>query len=83
MLHISPHWNWAGREGEEIDVWGYSNCDRVELFLNGENLGTQEIQPNGHREWKVPYAPGTLTAVGYQYGEKIARNCRQPGLHLW
>ncbi len=73
VLHIFPHWNWAGREGEEIDVWCYSNCDRVELFLNGESLGTQEIQPNGHLEWKVPYAPGTLLAVGYRNGEEIAR----------
>jgi beta-galactosidase len=35
VLHIFPHWNWPGREGEEIDVWVHSNCQRVELFLNG------------------------------------------------
>lgn len=41
MIHIFPHWNWAGREGQIIDVWGYSNCDEVELFLNGKSLGVQ------------------------------------------
>lgn len=41
MLHIFPHWTWPGLEGREIDVWGYTNCDEVELFLNGKSLGSQ------------------------------------------
>ena len=64
VLHIFPHWNWPGREGQTIDVWCYSNCLRIELFLNGASLGGQEMPRNGHLEWKVPYAPGTLLAKG-------------------
>jgi beta-galactosidase len=38
MLHIFPHWNWPGREGQVIPVLAYTSCDSVELFLNGKSL---------------------------------------------
>jgi beta-galactosidase len=41
MLHLLPHWNWAGKEGDFIPVMCYTNCDTVELFLNGKSLGVQ------------------------------------------
>jgi beta-galactosidase len=41
VLHLSPHWNWAGKEGDVIPVICYTNCDTVELFLNGKSLGTK------------------------------------------
>lgn len=41
VLHLSPHWNWAGKEGEIIPVICFTNCDTVELFLNGKSLGVQ------------------------------------------
>jgi beta-galactosidase len=71
VLHILPHWNWNGMEGKEIDVWVYSNCDEVALFLNKKSLGKKKMQQNGHLEWKVKYAPGTLEAIGYKKGKKI------------
>lgn len=72
VLHLLPHWNWAGKEGQPIDVWCYSNCDKVELSLNGKSLGTKEMPRNGHLEWKVPYAPGKLEAKGFKNGEQAA-----------
>ena len=36
VLHIFPHWNLAGHEGEEVELWAYSNCDEVELMVNGK-----------------------------------------------
>lgn len=39
MVHVLPHWNWAGREGQPIPVMVYTNADEVELFLNGKSLG--------------------------------------------
>ena len=63
VLHISPHWNWTGKEGEKIDVWVNSNADKVELFLNGKSLGTKKMQPNSHLQWEVEYQPGQLKAV--------------------
>ena len=71
VLHIMPHWNWSGMEGKEIDVWVYSNCDEVELFLNKKSLGKKKMEVNSHLEWKVTYTPGTLEAIGYKNGKKI------------
>ncbi len=65
MVHLLPHWNWPGKEGQPINVWCYSNCKRVELFLNGQSLGRRTMPKNSHLEWNVTYAPGTLSAKGY------------------
>jgi beta-galactosidase len=70
-LHILPHWTWPGMEGKEIDVWIYSNCEEVELFLNNKSLGKKKMELNGHLEWKVKYAAGILEAAGYKAGKKI------------
>ncbi len=72
ILHILPHWNHAGKEGQEIDVWVYSNCDEVELFLNKKSLGKKPMQRNGHLEWKLKYQPGTVEAIGFKNGKKVA-----------
>ncbi len=68
-LYLTPHWNWKGKEGQAIDVWAYSNCGEVELFLNGKSLGKKTMEENSHLEWKVPYEPGTLSAKGYKDGK--------------
>jgi len=65
VLHLAPHWNWPGREGQEILVQAFSNCKQVELFLNGASLGKQTMKPNSKLSWQVKYAPGTLSAKGY------------------
>jgi beta-galactosidase len=71
VLHLFPHWNWSGREGQEISVWVHSNCEEVELFLNGASLGKQTTNPFQHLEWKVRYAPGKLVAKGLRKGIAI------------
>lgn len=71
ILHIFPHWNLEGHEGEEVDVWAYSNCDEVELFVNGKSLGRKKMERNGHLSWRTVYKPGTLKAVGYKGGKKL------------
>jgi beta-galactosidase len=72
VVHLLPHWNWQGREGQNIRVWAYGNGDRVELFLNGKSIGMQEMPKNGHVEWEVPYAAGTLEARSYLNGKTAA-----------
>jgi beta-galactosidase len=71
VLRLFPHWNWPGHEGEEIPVWVYSNCDTVELYLNGTSLGAQTMKPNSHLEWNVKYAPGKLLAKGTRNGQTL------------
>jgi beta-galactosidase len=41
-VHLLPHWNWAGRDGQSIPVMVYSNADEVELSLNGTSLGRKK-----------------------------------------
>ncbi len=69
VLHISPHWNWKGKEGQPIDVWVNSNADNIELFLNGVSLGKKEMKRNSHLKWSVPYQAGTLKAIAYKNGQ--------------
>ena len=73
VLHLLPHWNWAGREGQEIDVRALSNADEVELFLNGRSLGRQRMKRDSELRWKVAYAPGTLSAKGFRAGSMVAQ----------
>jgi beta-galactosidase len=71
LVHLFPHWNWEGREGEAIPVWVHANVDRVELFLNGRSLGAKDVARNRHLEWSVPYAPGVIEARGFKDGRAL------------
>lgn len=76
-LHLFPHWNWEGREGQPIAVWVYSNCDEVELFLNEKSLGRKSMPARGRLEWQVNFAPGKLLARGYKDGKAVAEDRRE------
>ncbi|MGC9971610.1 MAG: beta-galactosidase GalA [Bryobacteraceae bacterium] len=76
-LHLFPHWNWHGREGDEIPVWVYSNLHEVELFLNGKSLGSQKVPHLGHLEWKVKYEPGAIEARGSKDGKVLLTEKRE------
>jgi beta-galactosidase len=71
VLHLFPHWNWPGLEGQEIAVWVYSNLDRVELFLNGQSLGAKDMKKDSHLAWNVKYAPGAIEARGFKDGKQV------------
>ncbi|MBC2593515.1 DUF4982 domain-containing protein [Ruficoccus amylovorans] len=74
MVHILPHWTHRFLEpGTPVPVVAYSNCDEVELFLNGESLGRKSEDPEWLEFiWRVPYIPGELKAVGYDNGKPVA-----------
>jgi beta-galactosidase len=72
VLHLLPHWNWTGREGQEISVRALSNCQEVELFLNGQSLGRQTMKKTSELKWNVKYAPGVLSAKGYNGSKLVA-----------
>lgn len=76
MAHIAPHWNFKGLEGTEIPVTVYTNCEELELFLNGVSLGRRQIETYGHGEWNVNYAAGTLEIRGYVGGCEVCREQR-------
>ena len=79
-LHILPHWNWEGREGEKTPVFVYTNYESAELFVNGKSQGIQNKIKNGNPQeryrllWNdVIYEPGTLKVVAFnKNGKAIA-----------
>lgn len=70
VLHVFPNWNW--HKGDTVDVWAYTSCEEVELFLNGKSLGTKrKVGDDLHLMWRLPFEPGTLKAVGRTGGKEI------------
>jgi beta-galactosidase len=76
-LHVFPHWNFEGREGDTIPVWVYSNADEVELFVNGQSQGSQKVPHLGHVEWKVKYQPGVIEARASKDGKVVLTEKRE------
>lgn len=79
-LHILPHWNWEGREGETTPVFVYTSFDSAELFVNGKSQGIQKKNHSSpqHRYrlmWMdVKYEPGTVKVVAYDETGKVAKS---------
>ncbi|MDD2961228.1 MAG: glycoside hydrolase family 2 TIM barrel-domain containing protein [Muribaculaceae bacterium] len=75
-LHILPHWNWAGREGEITPVFVYTSYPKAELFINGVSKGVREKNDstivNRYRlMWnEVKYEPGEVKVVAYDKDNK-------------
>ncbi|NIO85108.1 MAG: DUF4982 domain-containing protein [Candidatus Aminicenantes bacterium] len=67
MIHVLPHWNWEGREGEITPVYCYTNCASAELFVNEKSLGKKVKKAGEYRlKWNdVIYQPGSIKVVGY------------------
>jgi beta-galactosidase len=76
MVHMLPHWTHPTmKPGTKIPVWVYSNCEQVELFLNGQSLGKQQPGRQWQKmqcQWMVGWTPGTLKAIGYNAGNQVA-----------
>lgn len=77
MVHIVPHWNFHGLEGEEILTAVYTNCEETELFLNGESLGKQDTSNFKRGQWYVKYTKGCLLAKGYIDGKEVCCDIRE------
>ena len=73
MVHILPHWNLRGREGEVIAVWIYTNCEEVELFQDDRSLGIHKPNKYTHVEYMVEYAPGQLRAEARNDGKTVVQ----------
>jgi beta-galactosidase len=74
VLHLLPHWTWPKHEGQAIDVRALSNCDEVELFLDGGSLGRKTVKRASELQWTVPYRPGVLSAKGYRQGQVVTED---------
>lgn len=88
-LHILPHWNWEGREGEITPVFVYTDSPRAELFINGKSQGFREKNDSTNMNryrlmWnETVYEPGEVKVVTYdkegrRTGEKSIRTAGVP-----
>ena len=89
-LHILPHWNWEGREGEVTPVFVYTNSPKAELFVNGKSQGMREKKKGGSNMeryrlmWNdVVYEPGEVMVVAYdengnETGRKTVKTAGKP-----
>jgi beta-galactosidase len=73
ILHLVPHWNWAGSEGKPIKVMVTSNSERVALLLNGKPAGEMAVDKYEMATFEVPYEAGKLEAVASTGGKEVAR----------
>jgi beta-galactosidase len=73
ILHLIPHWNWAGSEGKPIKVMVATNAEKVAFFLNGKPLGEKPVDKYEMLTLDVPYEPGKLEAVASTGGKEVAR----------
>ena len=88
-LHILPHWNWKGREGEVTPVFVYTSYPKAELFINGKSQGVREkndstLQTRYRLMWnETVYEPGEVKVVAYdadgnKAAEKVLRTAGKP-----
>ena len=71
MVYVAPSWGLGFIEGQTVDLWVYSNCDEVQLSLNGKSLGKKSVPRYGHISWPVAYKSGKLVATGLRGGKKV------------
>ncbi len=88
-LHILPHWNWEGREGEVTPVMVYTNYPKAELFINGKSQGMREKNDSTYANryrlmWmETVYEPGEVKVVAFNndnqaVAEEIIRTAGKP-----
>ena len=74
VLHIFPPWNRNVPEGTPVELYCCSNCDTVTLELNGKVIKEDlPLEKEKCAQWELPYAPGTLVAIGKKDGCEICR----------
>jgi beta-galactosidase len=74
LVHIAPHWNWSGKEGQDIRVMVMTNADSIKLFLNGKEIGEQKADHYRMNFFNVKYSPGKLEAVAFKNNQEVTRS---------
>ena len=91
MIHLLPHWNWKEREGEVTPIYVYSNCPKVELFVNGKSQGIEGVEKIvtvilgmtlRTIQERLRLSP-TILMVTYYVKRKLKQQEFQVRFHLW
>lgn len=73
MIHIFPPWNRDVPAGTEVELYCCTNCDSVELLINGKKIDIPAPEKDKFAKWCVPYEPGSLVAIGQKNGIEVCR----------
>lgn len=76
-IHVYPHWNLKDMEGQTVKMGIYTNCDEVELLINGKSLGRRKTEAFERLEWDVVYKPGKIEARGYKNGRRVTNEVQE------
>jgi beta-galactosidase len=73
---MAEHWNWPRYKNDTVRVATTTNCETVELLVNGQSLGVRKAADYGNSTilWTVPYEPGRIEAVGRNGNTVAARH---------
>jgi beta-galactosidase len=77
VVHLLPHWTWQGKEGESILVRTITNCEEIELVLNGKSLGKKAKDSGYWVDFDVEYEPGDLIAIAYNNGVEVSQDVQR------
>jgi beta-galactosidase len=77
VVHLLPHWTWPGKEGTSITIRAITNCEEIELILNGKSLGRKEKAEGYYVDFDVQYIPGELIAKGYNNGIEVSQDVQK------
>lgn len=74
-LSIDAPSNWNYENGDTVRVVCYTNCEKVQLMLNGEKIGEEKKYDDetGIIYWDIPYEPGKLEVIGYKADKEAAQ----------
>ena len=76
VVHIMPHWTWPEKLGQLITVRVFTNCEEIELILNGKSIGKRN-KFSDWIEWEINYVPGKLEAIGYINGTAVEKDIQE------
>ncbi|MFI3285114.1 MAG: glycoside hydrolase family 2 TIM barrel-domain containing protein [Rikenellaceae bacterium] len=73
VISAEKLFSWNRKSGEKIFVVVYSNCEQVELKVNGKSLGRKDVDRDTYyAEFETTYKPGKVEAIGYVGGKKVS-----------
>lgn len=73
IVHVFPHWNWPGKEGQLIKMRGYTNCEQIDILVNGKRIFKKKVEPFEYVELEAVYQPGKLETRGYKGGKLVTK----------
>lgn len=78
VVHLLPHWTWPDKEGKNITVRAITNCEEIELILNGQLLGKKKRETGEYYvDFEVKYVPGELTAKGFNNSIEVSQDTQK------